>query len=403
MTGAGANGGDLLLLCHRIPYPPDKGDKIRSHQWLRALAERYSVHLGAFVDDPNDWQYAPRLRAICANVCLVRLSPNRAKLRSVPALLTAAPLTPRYYRDARIAAWIAETMRSQQIERVVVYSSAMAQYVAGPRFSRLRRVIDFVDVDSEKWRQYAARRHGLVAWIYARESERLLEHDAAVAREFDLSLFVSRSEAGFFRSMVGSDVRSEHVTNGVDHLYFAPHAARVSPFPQGQSAIVFTGAMDYWANVDAVLWFARRVWPGIRAQAPGAAFYVVGSRPDAEIIALAADGIVVTGRVPDVRPYLQHAAAVVAPMRIARGIQNKVLEGMAMARPVVLTSAGLEGIDAADGNTVILADEPEYFAERVTELLSGRHPAIGAAARAFILRRFDWASATKRFMALVQG
>jgi sugar transferase (PEP-CTERM/EpsH1 system associated) len=197
--------------------------------------------------------------------------------------------------------------------------------------------------------------------------------------------------------------RLEQIANGVDHVFFAPDAARRSPYAEDRPAIVFTGAMDYWANVDAVRWFVEQAWPRLRAREPRVQLYVVGSRPAAEVEALAGDDIVVTGRVADVRPYLQHAAAVIAPMRIARGIQNKVLEGMAMARPVVVTSLGLEGIDAVQGQSVLVADEADDFADRVFEVLRGRYATLGTRARERVLRRYQWSRATDRFVALVEG
>lgn len=403
MTIAGDADRDLMLLCHRIPYPPDKGDKIRSYRWMRALAGGHRLHLAAFVDDPRDWQHAPRLREFCADVCLLPLNSGRARLRSLSALLTGSPLTTAYYRDARMAAWVNDLVQRRRVTCAVVYSSAMAQYVAGFRAADLRRVIDFVDVDSDKWRQYAASRRGPSAWVYGREAKRLLNYDAAIAQEFDLSLFVSRAEARFFQSVAGLETEPGFVANGVDHGFFRPDPDRTSPYPRGRPAVVFTGAMDYWANIDAVQWFAERAWPAIRARLPDALFYVVGSRPGKTIKALSGGGIVVTGRVPDVRPYLQHAAAVVAPVRIARGIQNKVLEGMAMARPVVLSAAALEGIDAEDGVHVLLAGDAEDFTERVCEVLLGRHAEIGASARDFVERYFNWTTAAERFLDLVRG
>ena len=430
---------DLLLLCHRIPYPPDKGDKIRSFHWLSALAQRYRVHLAAFVDDADDWRHAPRLRECCAELCLVPLDARRAKLRSLPALLTGAPLTVAYYRDARVSAWIQDLMRRRRIERIVVYSSAMAQYALGTPFSQIRRVIDFVDVDSDKWRQYAQRTRGPMGWVYGREARCLLGYDTEVARAFDASLFVSQVEVDCFRALAslsetdaaspptdsGLDAcaepvphsvpnaastsarrplpRLEQIANGVDHVFFAPDATRPSPYAEDRPAIVFTGAMDYWANVDAVRWFVEQVWPRLHARAPRARLYIVGARPAAEVKALANEDILVTGRVADVRPYLQHAAAVIAPMRIARGIQNKVLEGMAMARPVVVTPLGLEGIDAVHEQSVLVADQADDFADRVFDVLQGRHEALGGRAREQVLRRYQWSHASERFTALVEG
>jgi len=424
-------GRNLLLLCHRIPYPPDKGDKIRSFRWMTALAARYRLYLAAFVDDADDWQYAPRLREICDEVCLVPLHARRAKLRSVPALFTGLPLTVTYYRDARMAASVADLMQRQRIDRIVVFSSAMAQYAIGPDSDPIRRVIDFVDVDADKWQQYAERTRAPMAWVYRREARRLLAYDAKVARAFDVSLFVSRVEVDCFRSLAGQHWETdaaltldavpgqisrqipdekagripvlEQIANGVDHAFFAPDASRASPYPAGRPAIVFTGAMDYWPNVDAVRWFVEQVWPRLRSWEPRVMLYVVGSRPGAEIKTLACDNVVVTGRVVDVRPFLQYAAAVIAPMRIARGIQNKVLEGMAMARPVVLTSLALEGIDAVHKQSVLVADDGEEFAERVFEVLQGRHANLATEARQLVLQYYPWSRATARFVALVDG
>ncbi len=399
-------GGELLMLCHRIPYPPDKGDKIRSYQWVRALAECCRLYLVAFVDDPRDWEYAPRLREFCAEVYLVPLKPYLARLRGLPALATTAPITTAYYRDKRIAVWVEELLKRRPIKGIVVYSSAMAQYVSGHCFKRsmaenCRRIIDFVDVDSDKWRQYASQRRGAMAWIYRREAKRLLTYDTAIAQEFDLSIFVSQAEAAFFRKVAGLEIEPHFVTNGVDHLYFSPDPTRASPYPSGRAVVVFTGAMNYWPNVDAVCWFTAQVWPSVREQMPNALFYIVGSHPDAKIMALASDDIVVPGRVADVRPYLQHAAAVIAPMRIARGIQNKVLEGMAMARPVILSSAGFTGIGASDEKCVLLAENAAEFAKRTSEVLLGSHAKVGKAARDFVIKYFDWEQSKKHFVSML--
>jgi sugar transferase (PEP-CTERM/EpsH1 system associated) len=394
--------GEVLLLCHRIPYPPDKGDKIRSHRWLLGLAERYRVHLGAFVDDPEDWAHAPYLRELCASVCLRPLPALRAKLRGLPALLSRTPLTVACYRDPSMRAWVADLLASHSLSGIIVYSSAMAQYAMMPGTQSLRRVIDYVDVDADKWRQYAQRARPPMAWLYAREAECLLAYDARAAHAVDASVFVSTAEAALFQRQAGIS-GAVAVPNGVDHVYFAHAPTRPSPFGDGGPVLVFTGAMDYWANVDAVSWFAEAVWPLVRAGAPGARFYVVGARPSGVVRALAGNGIVVTGRVPDVRPYLQHAAAVVAPMRIARGIQNKVLEGMAMGRVVLTTSMGLEGIDAVPGRHVLVADEAAIMAGQAIAALRGEHDVLGTAAREQIRARYDWRLATDRFLSVVAG
>ena len=392
----------VLLLCHRIPYPPDKGDKIRSYRWLTGLAERYRVFLGAFVDDPDDWAHAEHVRGLCADLCLLPLIPRLAKLRSLPALLSGDPLTVPYYRDRRMSAWVERTLVRSDVTHVVVFSSAMAQYAAGAAADGKRRIIDFVDVDADKWRQYAARTRPPLAWLYARESRRLIAHDAAVSSEFDAGVFVSAAEAELFRRLSGTHGALCAVPNGVDAA-FSPDPGRERPFPAEEQAVVFTGAMDYWANVDAVRWFTGAVWPSVRQRVPNARFYIVGARPAPAVLALRGPGVEVTGRVADVRPYLQHAALVVAPMQIARGIQNKVLEGMAMGRVVLTTSMGSEGLDVAAGRHLLVEDDPDAFAARAVEVLRGEHAGIGPAARALVQETYTWRSAVERFVSAVLG
>lgn len=395
----------LLFLCHRIPYPPDKGDKIRSWRWLQALSRAFRVHLGTFVDDPRDWEHRETVAALCEDLLLVPLDPRRARLRSLSGLLRGEALSLPYYRDRRLAEWVARGAVGGRFGHVFVFSSAMAQYALVPALDGARRVIDYVDVDSDKWRQYAERVRGPMRWVYRREARCLEAFDLAAARVCAASLFVSAAEAALFRDHLGADgERVTHVDNGVDSGWFDPALPLADPYPPGGPVALFTGAMDYWANVDAVDWFVRAVWPAVRSAVPDARFYVVGSRPAPAVAALAGDGVVVTGRVEDVRPYLRHARVVVAPMRIARGVQNKVLEGMSMARPVVVTPRGLEGIGAADGRELLVAEEAVPFAARVLAMLEpGAGDAMAQAARSLVRREHDWSHHCNRLVGLVAG
>jgi len=215
----------------------------------------------------------------------------------------------------------------------------MAQYVAGADAPRTV-LIDFVDVDSAKWVQYADSRWWPLSWVYRREGSRLLAFERAAADRATRAFFVTDAEADLFRRLAPGCVgRIETIGNGVDTEQYAPSEALPSPFAAGSLPVVFTGAMDYWPNVDGVRWFAEEVMPRVLDALPSAHFTIVGMRPTAAVKALASAHVTVTGTVPDVRPYLQHAAVVVAPLRVARGIQNKILEAMAMARPVVATDA----------------------------------------------------------------
>ncbi len=395
----------LLFLAHRIPYPPNKGDKIRSFHLLECLARDYRIHLGTFVDTEGDDAGADELRRLCDEVRVVRLSPRRARLRSLRGLLSGEPLTVPYYRSRLLAQWVAERVASAGIRRALVYSSGPAAYLLGRQYSGLRRVIDFVDVDSDKWAQYAR----TVGWpmraVYQREAVRLLQFEQRIAAEFDAGIFVSAAEASLFRKLCPlSADKISYASNGVDTAYFDPALPLVDPYPPGEQAIVFTGAMDYWPNVDAVAWFAEAILPRVRAAESRARFYVVGGNPTESVRRLAGDpGVRVTGRVADVRPYLRHAAVVVAPLRIARGIQNKVLEGMAMARPTVVTSAALEGIRARPGSEVLLGDSPQALAAQVLAALSCTATDMGAAARERVLADFDWDRNLGGVAALLEG
>lgn len=386
---------DLLLLIHRIPYPPNKGDKIRSYHLLKHLARHYRVHLATFVDDPEDWQYVPHVEALCASSHFARMQPLLARVRSLQALVKNRSLSLEYYRDAAMGRWVKDTVAAHRIERVLVFSSAMAQY-ADP-YRAARRVVDFVDVDSDKWRQYAEKKSFPMSWLYNYEARQLLRYERQVARDYDASLFVSAPEAELFRTLAPeSSVKIGHFSNGVDTDYFSPHEAHASPYAAGERALVFTGAMDYWPNVDAVQWFCDEVFPTLRQRFPELRFYIVGSRPSPAVQALAQrPGVHVTGTVPDVRPYIAHAAVAVAPLRIARGIQNKVLEAMAMATPVVVSPQALEGIDAVPGSELVLAEDAPAFAAAVGTLLDGQASAgaaIGQAARAKVQRQYSWSS-----------
>jgi sugar transferase (PEP-CTERM/EpsH1 system associated) len=383
---------ELLFLSHRIPYPPNKGDKIRSFHLLRHLARRFVVHVGTFIDDDDDWQHVDALKAQCngGEVLVLPLRKRPATARSLIGLVTGEALSLPYYRDTALRQWVDQLLARRPVHRAVVFSSPMAQYLER---HPILRVADIVDVDSDKWVQYAAKTRWPASWIYAREGRRLLDYERHVARTFDASYFVSPAEAALFHRLAPESAnRVSHFGNGVDTLYFSPDVARADPFGEGEEALVFTGAMDYWPNVDAVTWFAREALPAIRRERPGAVFYIVGSRPSQAVQALSAiDGVRVTGTVPDVRPYLAFARAVVAPLRIARGIQNKVLEAMAMARPTVVTPQALEGIDAEPGRDLVLAPEDgPGFARAVLDLLTSDPERIGRAARERVVSRYGW-------------
>ena len=381
---------DLLFLAHRIPYPPNKGDKIRSYHFLKHLTSKYNVHLGTFIDDPNDWQYTDKLDAMCAETCYLGLNPLQAKIKSLQGLLTGQPLSLPYYKNQAMQEWVNKTIKTHAIKKVLIFSSVMAQFINSTH--DIEMVVDFVDVDSDKWRQYAASKKGLGAWIYKRESNYLFNYEKKIAEQAKVSFFVSEQEAALFKKLAPKvSEKVTHINNGVDTDYFSPEQTFASPYPAHEDVIVFTGAMDYWANVDAVKWFAEDVFSGIIQKYPAVKFYIVGSRPAKEVEVLANNTIVVTGAVDDVRPYLAHAILAVAPLRIARGIQNKVLEAMAMGKYVIATSAAMEGIPYNEALDVSVGDEVDVVIKQLEELFQkDAETLVSNNNRNFVKAMFSW-------------
>jgi sugar transferase (PEP-CTERM/EpsH1 system associated) len=382
----------ILYLVHRLPYPPNKGDKVRSYHLLRHLAERHEVLLGTFVDDPADEAHVDTLRQWCADVHAVRLHPGRARVTSLSGLLHGEPLTLAYYRDPALMAWV----RRQRVDAAVVFSSSMAQYVddfAGPV------LVDFVDVDSAKWTDYAHAHQWPLSWLYRREGRELLRYERAVAARSIQSFFVTDKELALFAGKAPECAgRLCAIGNGVDTRYFSPDTGRDNPYRPDELAVVFTGAMDYWPNVDAVRWFAQDVLPQLRARWPQLSFSIVGRSPTSQVMGLAGDGVRVTGTVADVRPWLQHAAVVVAPLRLARGVQNKVLEAMAMARPVVAAASCVEALGLVRPGQLLAAVQGQEYVDAVSRLIEQPSLAvsIGQAARTCVEEHYSWAAQLSR-------
>ena len=383
----------LLYLVHRLPYPPNKGDKVRSYHLLKYLASKHQVFLGTFIDDPEDAVHIDTVRSLCTEAHIATLHPKRARVGSLLGLLSGQALTLHYYRDAGMHAWVAGLLARERIDAAVVFSSSMAQYAQG--HAGLPSVVDFVDVDSAKWRDYAPQHAWPMSWLYAREGRKLLACEQAAAAQARHAYFVTEKEAQLFRSLVGPDLQNvSAVNNGVDAEYFAPSAARPSPYGANELPVVFTGAMDYWPNVDAVTWFVNDMLPALLARWPALRFHIVGRSPTVAVRALASTHVAVSGTVPDVRPYLQHAAVVVAPLRLARGVQNKILEAMAMARPVVASAECASAIDAEVGTELLTANDASSFISQVNQLLQDGAMAtrIGACAQQRVQSTYSWAA-----------
>ena len=384
---------EILFLAHRAPWPPDRGDRIRSWHMFKALARLAPVHVAAQCDSQLDADIArAKLAPLAASLHLeVRTRTRPAAL--LQSLVRRQPASVTAFGHAGLARHVGGLINHGNITHIVGFSGQMGQYIPPrERFSG-PVVMDFVDVDSAKFAAYAdAAGNPLLRGVYARESRLLAAYEASLARRADASLFVSPAEAALFRGRSGYG-RVHALENGIDTARFDPRGD-FKPLPASPGPLlVFTGQMDYRPNIDAVIWFARQVLPLVRQQHPDARFAIVGRAPTRDVAALAAlPGVAVTGEVPDVRPWLAAAAVVVAPLLLARGVQNKLLEAMAMARPVAASAAAAEGIDADPALHLRVADGAAAMAAAVAALLAdpAAAAAMGAAARRHMVDRYGW-------------
>lgn len=381
----------ILFLCHRLPYPPNKGDKIRSHALLCHLASRGEVSLACFIDDEDDLRYVDTVLKLARGDChFERLSPVKKMSRSAMALLTGRPITTACFGSARLQQWVDRVVRENAFDDVVIFGSAMAPYLLRSRFPKQRVMFDMVDVDSDKWSQYAASSPGLMSWIYRREARTLEKLERQAAAAFGKTLLVSPFEAETFRQIApASAAKISCLTNGVDLK--ASSSAIANPFPIGQPVIVMTGRMDYRPNYEGALWFAAEIMPLILKKLPNAKAYFVGANPPRSLREIASPHVMITGSVRDIRPYLQFADAVIAPLRIARGVQNKVLEAMAMGKPVIATREATRSLAVQNGSQLWIANEPSHFAQAVLNALEAPHEdSVAKNGRRHVELHHDW-------------
>ncbi len=383
--------GDILFLAHRLPFPPDRGDKIRSHHVLKALACIAPVHVGCLAEDARDVALEEQLMAYAASHCMPRRSKPLA-IAGVEALGRGEPVSFSAFRSERLHDWVKYTLSTQNIGAIYVFSGQMAQYV--PEDWKGRLIVDLVDVDSAKFEAYAARGFGPRTWIDTRESKLLRAKEAALAKRADATLLVSDAEADLLRERAGGGRNIRALRNGIDCAHFDPGSTDPQPeLLEGGPHYLFTGQMDYAPNIAAVTRMAKEIMPLVRAELPNALFHIVGRAPTGEVTALEGlNGTAVVGEVPDTRPWLVRADAVVAPLNIARGVQNKVLEAMAMAKPVVVTPDAATGIDARDQEEILIAGEDKAFAAQLLHLFAEpeRAAIIGQAARKLVKAQMSW-------------
>ncbi len=377
-----------------MPFPPNKGDKVRTFNLIKEFSKKHSIHLVTFVDVAEDAQYAPKLQDYCKSVKQVRRYPKLAALKSLPYLLSPEPVTIPYFYHKKMQSIVSESLENNSFDIIFVFSSCMAQYI--PVSNATPKVIDLVDADSEKWIECANFSSFPKSIVYKNEGRQLRKYEEKLSGFFDLATVVSRTEKVKLEKFIKKPGWIQVVQNGINHKFYTEeHIDTGGEFLEGDfsHSILFVGGMFYFAYIDGILNFYNESFQKIKKAFPKIRFFVVGADPAPSIRSINRDqNVCVTGFVKDVRPFLKKASVYVAPLRMAPGLQNKILEAMVTGLAVVSTSEAISGIDARDGIEVIIEDEPGRFGERVVELLGdeGLRKKIGENAKKMVLEKYNW-------------
>jgi sugar transferase (PEP-CTERM/EpsH1 system associated) len=375
----------VFFVAQRVPFPPDRGDKITTFNEIRHLAQTHEVHVFCLADGERDLDNISGLLNYAATVSAVPVSKWRSIIRALRALASGEAMSVAALKEKALYDTIRCKHQELQPDLLIVYSGNVAQYAMA--FSQTPRVMQFADLDSLKWEQYATSRGPVLRWLYQAEQRRLLAYERLVAATFDHSLVCTAIERRDFEELIPG-VPVTVVGNGVDLDYFRPTSRMAKP-----GSMVFTGIMSYWPNIDAVRWFCDAILPLIREHVPHAVLTICGRSPSAAVRRLARrPGVLVTGGVSDTRPFLAGAEVFVAPMRLGRGIQNKLLEAMAMGLPVVTSTAAWRATVVPDGDGIVACDDPTEFATAIVNLL--RDPdyriEMGQKARHAVETHYGW-------------
>ncbi len=396
------------MLTHRLPYPPDRGDRIRSFNLLKVLASRYDVSIACTSEETVWLQHHQLLSTMAKNVAIYPISPTFSKLKIPGALLRGQAITPQWHYRQGLADTIAQWHQKDPFDAVLTFCTGMAQYTKALMQSIEGlpipyHILDLVDVDSVKWKSYAKQAMAPKKWIYAAEAKNLRKIEACQENPYDAITVVSQAEAETYQQHVTKNDKLHVVGNGVDFKYFGEQPPAKE---EKQFNIIFVGVLNYLPNAQCIEWFVHNVMKPLRQRNPRVVFQVVGRHPTSKINDLGKiPGVEIIGSVPDVRQYLADASLVIAPLRIARGIQNKVLEAMSSQRTVVCSPAAAQGIKAEDGKHFFLADKPNQWVDTIDQLLKDpkQRQAVGQAAREQVIQQYSWQQALDPMIQLIEN
>lgn len=382
----------VLFLTHRVPYPPNRGDRIRTHHFLRHLATQANVWLVSFADEPvadSTWQ---TLRSVCHRVAVVPVDRRMRWVRAAWSLIKGGSISVGAFSSPRFRSVVSEWSCQTRFVATLSSSSALSQYQCISALRDVPAYVDLIDVDSQKWMDYSTASTGWKQQVYRIEGRRLRSVESSLADWARGISVVSDAEANIYRSFRETPL-IKSIPNGVDLEYFqSPLLNKGEQFLE-TNGCVFVGVLDYRPNVEGICWFAKEVWPHVVAQRPDQKLRIVGREPVAAVRELAAiPGVEVIGTVPDVRPYLERASVAIVPLQIARGVQNKVLEALAMAKPVVASPEPLVGLGVHHEENVFRAQSREQWVSTLLRLFDDvdlRH-AIGVAGQAYVTANHRW-------------
>lgn len=388
----------ILYLAQRLPFPPNKGEKIRTFHQIQRLAQLgHQVDVASPQEQEQDTAQGTQLATITQGNILLAAKPGKTSL--LIGLIKGEPLSVSNFYSTELQQQIDQYLTANPVDAIICTSSAMAAYVFKSRTlaslsQQPKLIMDFMDLDSDKWAQYAATAKPPMKWVYQREARLIGQYEERIYHQFDTSIFISQAEVDLFARRLGNADKLLVVSNGVNTEEFCPPDSRTSV--SGESLhMLFTGVMDYLPNEDAVSWFVQEAWDELKAKYPTATFTIVGMNPSKKVMQLGEKpGVKITGFVDDVMPYFNQANLFVAPFRLARGVQNKVLQAFACGLPTITTSMGIEGINAQDRDNVIIANDIPSILKAIDQLAGAPEHAvqIGKNARRLLEQDFSWES-----------
>ena len=390
----------ILFLAHRFPYPPNRGDRIRSYNLLRVLADHFDISLGCTSDEPITEEQISHVKQFCSQVFVYELGKWNRRIRGGTALLGSKSLTEAMFHSPQLHQQIHSWQQADKFDQIVVFCSSMYPYVDNEAFGNTPTIVDLVDVDSEKWSQLATERSFPMSWIYGREARAVRKLESKIGDSSKLVTLVSESEAQLYRDLIKPSCPVSGISNGVDTEYFQPGPSSAKAPTNNTVHLVFTGVLDYTPNVEGMIWFCKEVMPRLRDHGDFQ-LKVVGRRPTASIQELSQiDGVEIVGEVPDVRPYLHAADIAISPLKLARGIQNKVLEAMACGLPTVISPQSAEGIDAIPGREFWIAEDDEQWIKVLADLSNDQNQSFntGKLARDLVVNHYSWSAKLVAFI-----